>query len=117
METNAIVRSQSDETLALDMARSMNVAGHGRAVRGNKLSGTPTAQYGGSTPGGTSFGGWGPQDVSEGRATDRPSMTVITVEVATNTRSTDFSGSAAARRRLELAAYHDVIQTIFLGPP
>jgi len=117
LETNAMVRSQADETLALDMARSMDAAGHGRAVRGNRLSGTPTAQYGGSTPGGTSFGGWGPQDVSEGQATDRLSMTVLTVEVATNSRSTDFSGGAAARRRLELAAYRDVIQTIFLGPP
>ncbi len=117
LEANASQRSQEDETLALDMARAMDTAGHGRAVRGNKLSGTPTAQYGGSTPGGTSFGGWGPQDVSEGRSTDRPSMSVITVEVATNVRSTDLSGSAAARRRLELGAYRDVLQTIFLGPP
>jgi len=117
LEADAAVRSQQDENLALDMARAMDTAGHGRAVRGNRLSGTPTAQYGGSTPGGTSFGGWGPQDISEGRSTDRPSMSVMTVEVATNVRSTDLSGSAAARRRLELGSYRDVIQTIFLGPP
>jgi hypothetical protein len=117
LEASAVAGSQHDENLALDMARAMNTAGHGQAVRGNQLSGTPTAQWSGSVPGGTSFGGWGPRDVSEGRPTDRPSMTVLTVEVATNTRSTDFSGSAAAARRVELAAYRDVIQTIFLGPP
>ncbi len=117
LDTNASQRSQADENLALDMARSMNAAGHGRAVRGNHLSGTPTAQYGGDTPKGTSLGGWGPQDISEGRSTDRPSMTVITVEVATNKRSKDLSGNVDDSRLMELAAYRDVIQTIFLGSP
>ncbi len=117
LEASAAARTQADETLALDMAHAMDAAGHGRAVRGNQLSTTPTAQWSGGVPGGTSLGEWGPQDVSEGQSTDRPSMTVITVEVATNRRSTDFSGAAAATRRLELAAYGEVIQTIFLGPP
>jgi hypothetical protein len=44
-------------------------------------------------------------------------MSVITVEVATNTRSTDLRGTAATARAAELASYRDVIQDIFLGPP
>lgn len=117
LKTAAAGRTDDDEALALSMARAMDAAGFDRSVRGNQLGSTPTAGWSGSVPGGTSFGGWGPQDITEGRATDRPSMTVLTVEVATNTRSTDFSGAAEARRRAELASYRDVIQDIFLGPP
>ncbi len=117
MNVQAGARSASDEALALRMAREMEAQGHGRAVRGNDLGGTPHAQWSGSVPGGTSLGGWGPQDVTEGRATDRPSMSVFTIEVATNQRSTDLSGARQVARRAELAAYRDVIQGIFLGPP
>jgi len=45
-------------------------------------------------------------------------MTIITVEVATNSRSTDFKKPAdQAARKVELEAYRDVVQSIFLGPP
>jgi hypothetical protein len=44
-------------------------------------------------------------------------MTVITVEVAVNERSSDFAGKQKTAREAELASYRDVIQSIFLGPP
>jgi hypothetical protein len=117
LQSAADTRTRDDQKLALAMAGSIDASGFGRAVQGNKLHGTPTTGWGGGTPGGTSLGGWGPQDITEGRATDRRSMTVITVEVATNTPSTDLKGPAEASRRAELASYRDVIQNIFLGPP
>ena len=117
LETAAGARTRSDQAMALSMARTMDASGFGRAVLGNRLHGTPTSGWSGSVPGGTSFGAWGPQDITEGRATDRPSMTVLTIEVATNIRSTDLAGVSAANRRAELASYRDVIQNIFLGPP
>lgn len=117
LETLAAARTASDQTLALAMAGDMARRGFGRGVQGNHLGGTPTTGWSGATPGGTSLGGWGPQDITEGRATDRPSMSVITVEVATNTRSSDLRGTAATARAAELASYRDVIQDIFLGPP
>lgn len=117
LETLAAARTASDQSLALSMARDMTRRGFGRGVQGNHLGGTPTTGWSGAIPGGTSLGGWGPQDITEGRATDRPSMSIITVEVATNTRSTDLRGTAATARAAELASYRDVIQDIFLGPP
>src|SRR4029453_5301706 len=117
LQTTAGARTRSDQALALSMARLMDASGFGRGVQGNRLGGTPTTGWSGSVPGGTSLGGWGPQDITEGRTTDRPSMTVLTIEVATNDRSTDLAGVAAANRRAELASYRDVIQNIFLGPP
>jgi len=117
LETLAAARTASDQSLALSMARDMTRRGFGRGVQGNHLAGTPTTGWSGAIPGGTSLGGWGPQDITEGRATDRPSMSIITVEVATNTRSTDLRGTAATARAAELASYRDVIQDIFLGPP
>jgi hypothetical protein len=117
LQAAASARTASDQALALAMAGDMARRGFGRGVQGNHLGGTPTTGWSGAIPGGTSLGGWGPQDITEGRATDRPSMSVITVEVATNTRSTDLRGAAATARSAELASYRDVIQEIFLGRP
>jgi hypothetical protein len=118
LEATATNKTQADHDLAIGMAKEMDKQGAGKAVQGNKLSGTPTSGWSGGVPGGTSLGGWGPQDITEGRSTDRPSMTVITVEVATNSRSTDFKKPAdQAVRKVELEAYRDVVQSIFLGPP
>ena len=111
-------RGLADEQMAIRMARGIEKAGEGDAVKGNKLaSKKPTAMWSGSVKKGTSLGGWGPQDISEGGPADRPSMTVITVEVPTNKRS-DEMGSAKeqAARRKELMAFSDVIRDIFLGP-
>jgi hypothetical protein len=119
LQDEAARRTTADESLALRMARGIRDAGHGNAVRGNHLDGRPTREWSGAVPGGTSLGGWGPQDVSEGRGTDRPSMSVITVEVPTNVRSDDLRGNAREARRQELLAFRDVIRDIFLGsnPP
>ena len=117
LQAAASARTAGDQALALAMAGDMARRGFGRGVQGNHLGGTPTTGWSGAIPGGTSLGGWGPQDVTEGRTTDRPSMSVITVEVATNTRSTDLRGAAATARGAELASYRDVIQDIFLGRP
>lgn len=117
LQAAASARTAGDRALALAMAHDMARRGFGRGVQGNHLGGTPTTGWSGEIPGGTSLGGWGPQDITEGRTTDRPSMSVITVEVATNTRSTDLGGAAATARRAELASYRDVVQDIFLGPP
>ncbi|MEZ2295995.1 DUF4157 domain-containing protein [Variovorax sp. RCC_210] len=117
LQAAASARTASDQALALAMAGDMARRGFGRGVQGNHLGGTPTTGWSGAIPGGTSLGGWGPQDITEGRATDRPSMSVITVEVATNTRSTDLRGAAATARSAELASYRDVIREIFLGRP
>lgn len=117
LQAAAAARTAGDQALALAMAGDMARRGFGRGVQGNHLGGTPTTGWSGAIPGGTSLGGWGPQDVTEGRTTDRPSMSVITVEVATNARSTDLRGAAATARGAELASYRDVIQDIFLGRP
>jgi hypothetical protein len=117
LDRNAADRTAADSAMAIDMARGVTTAGQGNAVRGNHLGGTPTSGWSGGVPGGTSLGGWGPQDVSEGGTGDRPSISVITVEVPENYRSTDRTGTAAAARRLELTAIRDVIRDIFLGGP
>jgi hypothetical protein len=117
LESTAARRTAEDEALYLGMARGIDRAGHGNAVRGNRLHATPTGTWSGGTPGGTSLGEWGRQDVSEGGAGDRPSMSVITVEVPTNVRSSDLRGNAREERRQELLAFRDVIRDIFMGPP
>lgn len=117
LDQNAATRTAADSAMAIEMARGIRTAGQDNAVRGNQLSRTPTSGWSGEVPGGTSLGGWGPRDVSEGGAGDRPSISVITVEVPENHRSTDRTGRAAEARRLELLAFRDVIRDIFLGPP
>jgi hypothetical protein len=118
LEAAAAAKTKADHDLVIAGAKEMAKRGAGEAVKGNQLSGTPTSGWSGEVPGGTSLGGWAPSDISEGRTTDRPSMTLITVEVAENKRSTDFKKEAdQAKRKTELAAYRDVIQEMFLGPP
>lgn len=109
-------RTAADQHLALRMARAIRDAGHADAVRGNHLDRTPTCTWPGDVGGGASLGAWGPQDVSEGGAADRASISVLTVEVPGNVRSIDLQGSAREARRQELGAFRDAIRAVFLGP-
>jgi hypothetical protein len=109
-------RTAADQHLALHMARAVGDAGHADAVRGNHLDRTPTCTWPGDVGGGTSLGAWGPQDISEGGAADRASISILTVEVPGNVRSLDLQGSAREARRQELLAFCDVIREVFLGP-
>lgn len=103
-------------------------------VAGNKLTGTPTGEYGGSSGGaiGTSFGTWGSTPVQEyetkdgkqvPRKSNRPAMTVITVEVPENHPSEDMPDKTKAqkeakdKRAEELEAGATAIKDVFLGGP
>jgi hypothetical protein len=75
-------RSVQDRKLAFDMAKEADK--RGANVAGNKLDKGEQAfndDFPAPKPVGVSMGGYGPQDVTEGKATDRPSMPVITMEV------------------------------------
>ncbi|HKP76470.1 MAG TPA: hypothetical protein VJT67_13160, partial [Longimicrobiaceae bacterium] len=110
-------KTKDDEALAIKMATEADK--QGAKVPGNKLSsGTPNPGWQAPTPGGTSMGGWGPSDVTEGKPSDRGSMTVITVEVSGDEDSSKSAGAAAKAARIkEFEALRDVLRDIFLGPP
>jgi predicted deacylase len=109
-------RSAEDEALALSMARAMAEAGHLGSVPGNHLDTEPIAEWSGGVDGGISLGGWGPRAVSEGGPGDRPSLTVITVEMAEQHRSDDLQAEAQLAREAELRAMADVLRHVFLEP-
>jgi predicted deacylase len=109
-------RSAEDEALALAMARAMAEAGFPGSVPGNHLDEVPIAEWSGGVDGGVSLGGWGPRAIAEGGPGDRPSLTVITVEMAELHRSDDLQGEAQLAREAELQAMADVLRRVFLEP-
>jgi hypothetical protein len=62
------------------------------------------------------MGGWGPSDVTEGKPTDRGSISVITVEVSGDEDSSKSTAAAKPGRLKEFEALRDVLRDIFLGP-
>ena len=116
LEKAAKTASDQDRDLALDMAREAKKGGAN--VAGNKLgSAKENTGFEQADPVGISLGGYGPQDVTEGKATDRPSMTTITMETGGNERSEEFKGAARVAREKELASLRDVLLFIFLRAP
>ena len=108
--------TKQDRDLALTMAREAQKGGAN--VAGNKLgSAKENTGFEQADPVGISLGGYGPQDVTEGKATDRPSMTTITMETGGNERSSEFKGAAKLAREKELASLRDVLLFIFLRAP
>lgn len=106
-----------DRDLALDMAREARKGGAN--VAGNKLgSSKENVGFEQAPQVGISLGGYGPQAVTEGKATDRPAMTVITMEIGGNERSSEIKdpGQLAARQQ-ELASLRDVLLFLFLRAP
>lgn len=109
---DAAIRTRADANLAMAMARHARARGAG--VAGNRLEYDPTALWGGETPVGTSLGGWAPAPITEGGAEDRPSITLITVEVDGLTDSR--CATDPASRAAELVAHADAIVRVFLAP-
>jgi hypothetical protein len=109
--------TEKDRDLALEMAREARKGGAN--VAGNKLgSGDENVGFYQKDPPGTSLGGYGPREVAEGKATDRPAMTVITMEVGGNERSSALKDPAKlAARKQELASLRDVLLFLFLRVP
>jgi hypothetical protein len=115
LEAAAKTKTRDDEALAIKMATEAEKKG--AKVPGNKLSsGTPNPGWSAPTPGGTSMGGWGPSDVTEGKPTDRGSISVITVEVSGDEDSSKSTAAAKPGRLKEFEALRDVLRDIFLGP-
>ncbi len=108
----------ADRKLAFDMA--LEAQKRGGRVGGNRLDKGLKGfvdDFPAPKPVGVSFGGYGPQDVNEGKATDRPSMTVITMEVAGNDESDKTPDKQRAARITELKALRDVLLFLFLEVP
>jgi hypothetical protein len=117
LEDAARAASDSDRDFALKMAREAQK--NGANVAGNKLgSGDENVGFYQKDPPGSSLGGYGPQDVTEGKATDRPAMQVITMEVGGNPRSSaEKDPRKLAARQTELRALRDVLLFLFLRVP
>jgi hypothetical protein len=109
--------TKQDRDLALDMAREAQKGGAN--VAGNKLgSAKENVGFEQPDPVGISLGGYGPSAVAEGKATDRPAMTVITMEIGGNERSAEIKDPAKlAARQQELASLRDVLLFLFLRAP
>jgi len=109
--------SKADREFALKMAREAQEGGAN--VAGNKLgSNDENVGFYQKDPPGVSLGGYGPHDVTEGKATDRPAMTVITMEVGGNERSSEVKDAKKlAARKTELRALRDVLLFLFLKAP
>lgn len=88
---DAAAASSADEALAIAMGDSARAAGA-------SVIQTPTYP-GGAHSTGVSLGGWGPRPVAEGTPHDRPSMTVVTMELSRDhATADDVAGNTAAIR-------------------
>jgi hypothetical protein len=118
LEAAAKKATAEDRKLAFDMAKEADK--RGANVKGNQLDKGDAFNddFPAPRPVGVSMGGYGPQDVTEGKATDRPSMTVITMEVGGNEDSSKETNPKKLEKRMtELRALRDVLLFLFLKAP